>query len=92
MTTSAPPRSRRRRRQSGDDETIAGLARRWWPLGPFILSGLLIALATALDAGDSSHRDAALLIGSVALYIVLPLAVLTALTVMIVRQRLRRLR
>lgn len=89
MTTSAAHPGRPGRKFDGN-RGVRGTVRRWWPLGLFLLAGLLVALATVLDTGGSSQRDAALLIGSFALYVVLPLAVLTALTVLIVRQRLRR--
>lgn len=88
MTTSTGHRNRPERR-SGATNGVWPMVKRWWPLGPFVLAGLLVALAAALDTGDSGRRDAALLIGSFALYVLLPLATLIAVTVLIVRHRMR---
>ncbi len=48
----------------------------------------LVLVAFALDTGGAEARDAALLIGSVALYVLLPLAVLW-LVVALLRARRR---
>jgi len=48
----------------------------------------LVLVAFALDAGGPGARDAALLVGSAALYVLLPLAVLW-LVVALVRTRRR---
>lgn len=89
MTASAGRRSGPRRGSDGEQHMMRA-GRRWWPLGPLVLAGLLIALATVLDRGDSGQRDAALLIGSFALYILLPLAVVIGLAVLAMRYRAQR--
>ncbi len=85
---------RRGRRQPGPIDGVDSLRRgfvsRWWPLGPPILSGLLIALAVWLDTGGPRERDAALLIGSLALYLLLPLSLLVAAVVVALRIRSQR--
>ncbi len=47
-----------------------------WPALSLLASGLLVALAFALDGGSSAQRDAALIIGSVSLYILVPATVI----------------
>lgn len=86
--------TRRGRRQPGPIDGAGSLRRgfvkRWWPLAPPILSGLLLALAFWLDTGGPGERDAALLIGSLALYLLLPLSLLIAAVVVVLRDRSQR--
>ena len=58
-----------------------------WPLVALAVGALLLLVAMMLDRGGAQSRDAALLIGVVALYVVLPLAVLWLIVVAVVRAR-----
>jgi hypothetical protein len=47
-----------------------------WPLLAVAISGLLAILAFWLDTGGAAGRDVALVVGSVALYVLIPLSLL----------------
>lgn len=78
------------RRHSDGDHLIPRAVERWWPLGPVVLAAVLIGLATVLDRGDAGQRDAALLVGSFALYFLLPLALVILLVFLVQRHRAQR--
>jgi hypothetical protein len=66
----------------------------WWravrgPVVALVVVGVLVMVAFLLDAGSTGMRDAALLIGVVTLYVLLPLSVLW-LVVELVRHVRRR--
>jgi len=58
-----------------------------WPLIALAVGVLLLLVAMILDRGGAQSRDAALLVGVAALYVVLPLAVLWLIVVAILRAR-----
>ncbi len=63
-------------------ETGAGApVKSWWtsftgPIVSLVLTGTLLAVAFGLDLGSESQRDAALLVGTVALYVLAPLSLI----------------
>ena len=61
-----------------------------WPVIALIVSGLLLAVAFVLDRGGETQRDLSLLIGTVVLYGMIPLAtiwLIGAATVDLLRRR-----
>ncbi len=59
----------------------------WWssltgPVVALIVSGLLLGLAFGLDLGTEAQRDAALLVGTVTLYVITPLSVIWTIAVL----------
>jgi uncharacterized membrane protein len=59
------------------------------PLATLTLAVLVVLVAVLLDRGSPGSRDAALIVGSLGLYVLLPLAALW-LVVALVRRRRRR--
>lgn len=63
-------------------DTAAGApVKSWWtsftgPVLSLIVTGTLLVVAFGLDLGSESQRDAALLVGTVALYVLAPLSVI----------------
>lgn len=67
----------------GGGSTKAG---RWWlswtgPIVSLVVSGLLLGLAFGLDLGTEAQRDAALLVGTVTLYVLAPLSIIWLIAV-----------
>jgi len=60
------------------------------PLLALVLAVIVILLAFALDRGPEGSRDAALLIGSLGLYVLLPLAVVWLVVAVVLHARRSR--
>lgn len=61
-----------------------------WPVVMLVVALAMLAVATVLDTGSGRARDAALLIGVAALYVLLPVAVLWAVVALVLQRRTRR--
>jgi hypothetical protein len=59
------------------------------PVAALVVAALVVLLAFVLDQGSSGSRDAALLIGSLGLYILLALAVIWLIVAAVLRWRSR---